>query len=186
MVSYGYARVSTDKQDTEAQRTALERAGCTVIVEEQASGRKARPALAALLDRLEPGDAVTVWKIDRLSRSAPDFYRIAAQITERGAQLRSLTEAIDTASPIGRAMLGLLAVFAQLEAEQVSERTRAGLAAAAARGRHGGRPRALTPALEKDIARKLAEGAGTETLARDYKVDPATIRRIRRRHVMFT
>lgn len=83
-------------------------------------------------------------------------------------------------------MLGLLAVFAQLEAEQVSERTRAGLAAAAARGRHGGRPRALPPALEKDIARKLAEGAGTETLARDYSVDPATIRRIRRRYAVAT
>lgn len=181
MTIYGYARVSTDRQDTEAQRAALEAAGCAEVVEEQASGRKARPALASLLERLTPGDVVTVWKIDRLTRSAPDFYRVAAEIAERGASLRSLTEAIDTGTPIGRAMLGLLAVFAQLEAEQTSERVKAGLAAAAARGRKAGRPRAVSPELEADIRAKLASGEAVEALARAYRMDPATVRRIRRR-----
>jgi DNA invertase Pin-like site-specific DNA recombinase len=178
---FGYARVSTDKQDTDAQRRALQAAGCVQIVEEQASGRKARPALAALLQRLEPGDVVTVWKIDRLSRNVPDFYRIAARITECGAELRSLTEAIDTAAPIGRAMLGILAVFAQLEAEHASERVRNGLRAARGRGKRLGRPRGVTPPIERDIAAKLASGAAVKTLARDYALDPSTVRRIRER-----
>lgn len=181
MTAYGYARVSTDKQATKAQRAALEAAGCAQIVEEQASGRKARPALTALLAGLQPGDSVTVWKIDRLSRSVPDFYRIAQQITEAGAQLRSITEAIDTATPAGRAVLGVLAVFAQLEAEHASERVRSGLKAAAARGKHPGRPRAVTPEIEGEIRAKLANGAAVEELARVYRIGPATVRRIRRR-----
>lgn len=178
---FGYARVSTDRQDTEAQRHALSIAGCTEIIEEQASGRKARPALTGLLSRVEAGDVVTVWKIDRLSRNVPDFYRIAAEITTRGAELRSLTEAIDTAAPIGRAMLGILAVFAQLEAEHASERVRNGLRAARGRGRRLGRPRSLTPPLERDVAAKLDGGAAVKALARDYGLDPSTIRRIRQR-----
>ncbi len=178
---FGYARVSTDRQDTEAQRRALQAAGCVEIIEEQASGRKARPALTALLARVEAGDVVTVWKIDRLSRNVPDFYRIAAEITTRGAELRSLTEAIDTAAPIGRAMLGILAVFAQLEAEHASERVRSGLRAAQARGKRLGRPRSVTPPLERDIAAKLAAGAAVKALARDYGLDPSTIRRVRQR-----
>jgi DNA invertase Pin-like site-specific DNA recombinase len=178
---FGYARVSTDKQDTDAQRRALDAAKCVEIIEEQASGRKIRPALDALLNRLEPGDMVTVWKIDRLSRNVADFYRIAAQVTERGAELRSLTEAIDTAAPIGRAMLGILAVFAQLEAEHASERVKSGLRAARGRGKQLGRPRSLTHPLERDIVAKLAEGSAVKALARDYGLDPSTVRRIRQR-----
>ena len=181
MTVYGYARVSTDKQDTEAQRRALEAAGCVEIVEEQASGRKARPALVALLGRLEPGDSVAVYKIDRLSRSVPDFYNVAAQITAAGAELRSLTEPIDTATPIGRAMLGILAIFAELEAEHASERVRSGLRAAKARGRKLGRPRAVSPELEAEIRAKLDAGAAVEELARVHRIGPATVRRIRLR-----
>jgi DNA invertase Pin-like site-specific DNA recombinase len=173
--------VSTDKQDTEAQRRALDAAGCAEIIEEQASGRKGRPALDTLLDGLKPGDVVTVWKIDRVSRNVADFYRIAARITESGAELRSLTEAIDTAAPIGRPMLGILAVFAQLEAEHASERVKNGLRAARGRGKRLGRPRRLTPPLERDIKAKLAEGTAVKALARDYGLDPSTVRRIRER-----
>lgn len=181
MTLYGYARVSTDRQDTDAQQRALEAAGCNEIVTEQASGRRARPALAGLLDRLQAGDVLTVWKIDRLSRSAPDFYRIAQQLTDRGTALRSLTEAFDTSTPIGRAMMGFLAIFAQLEAEHTTERVKAGLAAAKARGRVGGRPPALSPELEAEIRLKLADGAEVKTLARTYQVSAPTIRRIRQR-----
>lgn len=181
MTAYGYARVSTDKQDTDAQRRALEAAGCVEIVEEQASGRKARPALVALLGRLGPGDSVAVYKIDRLSRSVPDFYNVAAQITAAGAALRSLTEPIDTATAIGRAMLGILAIFAELEAEHASERVRSGLKAAKARGRKLGRPRAVSPELEAEIRAKLDAGAAVEELARVHRIGPATVRRIRQR-----
>ena len=175
---FGYARVSGDRLKTEAQRRALRAAGCMEIIEEQASGRKARPSLTALLARVEAGDVVTVWKIDRLSRNVPDFYRIAAEITTRGAELRSFTEAIDTAAPIDRATL---AVFAQLETEEASERVRNGLRAAQARGKRLGRPRSVTPPLERDIAAKLAAGAAVKALAGDYGLDPSTIRRVRRR-----
>ncbi len=102
---FGYARVSTDKQDTDAQRRALNAAGCVEIIEEQASGRKTRPALVALLDRLEPGDVVTVWKIDRVSRNVADFYRIAvAAMTkeeddEAVARTRNAMRAHETGLP---------------------------------------------------------------------------------------
>lgn len=88
---YGYVRVSTGRQDMgrDAQRRALETAGCAEIVEEQASGRKARPALAELVDRLAPGDVVTVFRFDRISRSVADFYAIGERISAHGASLRS-------------------------------------------------------------------------------------------------
>ena len=178
---FGYARISTDKQDTAAQRRALEAAGCVQIVEEQASGRGKRPALLALIDSLQAGDVLTVWKVDRLSRSVPDFYELAQRIEARGASLRSLTEAIDTGTPFGRAMLGVLAIFAQLEAETTSQRTRTGLEAARARGRVLGRRRKLSAEVEADIAAALAEGAPVKGLAKKHRVDAATIRRIRNR-----
>lgn len=178
-MNFGYARVSTDKQDTDAQRRALVAAGCGQIVEEQASGRGKRPALHDLIEGLQPGDVVTVWKIDRLSRSVPDFYELARRIELRGGALRSVTEAIDTGTPIGRAMVGLLAVFAQLEAETTSERVRQGLLAARARGRRLGRPHSLTQEVHADIAAALLRGEPVKSLARKHQVDPATIRRIR-------
>ena len=100
-----------------AQRRALESAGCTEIIEEQASGRKARPALAELVEKLGQGDTVTVFRFDRISRSVADFYAIGERIRERGASLRSLAEQFDTSTPMGRAMMGFAAIWAELEAE---------------------------------------------------------------------
>lgn len=178
---YGYARVSTDKQDTDAQRQALEAAGCGQVIEEQASGRKARPTLAALIAQLQAGDIVTVYKIDRLSRNVADFYAIARDIEDRGAAIRSLSDPIDTSTPIGRATLGLLAVFAQLEAETTAERVRHGLKAARDRGVTLGRKRSLSREAESRIRQLLAEGAQVKALAREYQIDPATVRRINAR-----
>lgn len=178
-MNYGYARVSTDKQDTDAQRQALQAAGCVQVVEEQASGRKARPALSALLDSLQASDVVTVYKIDRLSRSVPDFYSIARQIEHKGAHLRSLSDPIDTSTPAGRAMLGLLAVFAQLEAETTAERVKHGLSAARARGVTLGRRSKLSREAQARVRQLLAEGVEVKALAREYQVDPSTVRRIR-------
>jgi len=181
MTNFGYARVSTNKQDTDAQRRALTDAGCNEIIEEQASGRRARPALSQLLRRLQPGDVVTVWKINRIGRSVSDFYQITEQITAAGAELRSLSETFDTSTPIGRAMLGMLAVFAQFEVEQTSENIRGGLKAARARGKRLGRPPAVSAELEDEIRSKLAEGESASELARIYSIDERTVRRIRGR-----
>lgn len=180
---YGYARVSTDRQDTgsDAQRRALMAAGCTRIVEEKASGRKARPRLARLLGRLRPGDILTVYRFDRISRNVADFYAIGQKIAAKGAALRSLAENFDTGTAYGRAMMGFAAVWAQLEAETTSERVRNGLKAARARGRILGRRRALPPDTEAKVIRALANGAKVRALARIHGVSPATIRRVRSR-----
>lgn len=176
---YGYVRVSTDRQDggSDTQRRALLTAGCHKIIEEMASGRKPRPALARLVRRLAPGDVLTVTRYDRISRSVADFYRIGQQISARGATLRSLAEQFDTGTPVGKAMMGIAAVWAQLEAETTSERVRAGLAAARARGKRLGRPPRLS---EKDVGQivmAVTDGLGTRATARLYGVSPSTIRR---------
>lgn len=128
MTSYGYVRVSTDRQDSgsDAQRRALEQAGCTEIIEERASGRKVRPMLAKLVDQLAAGDTLTVYRFDRISRSVSDFYAIGEKIAAQGAGLRSVAESFDTATPMGRAMMGFAAIWAELEAD-----TRAGMKARA-------------------------------------------------------
>jgi DNA invertase Pin-like site-specific DNA recombinase len=110
----GYARVSkTGDQDTAAQVGALKAAGCTRIYEERASGgRWDRPELHRLLDHLRPGDALVVWKLDRLSRSLKDLLHILEKIDAASANFRSLTEAIDTSGPAGRMMMQMLGCFA--------------------------------------------------------------------------
>ncbi len=180
---YGYVRVSTGRQDMgrDAQRRALETAGCTEIIEEQASGRKARPALAELVDKLDQGDMVTVFRFDRISRSVADFYAIGERIRERGASLRSLAEQFDTSTPMGRAMMGFAAIWAELEAETTRERVNNGLAAARARGKLLGRRRAIDAMTAAKIKRRLDAGEPGKELAREYRVSPRTIRRIRER-----
>ena len=180
---YGYVRVSTERQDSgsDAQRRALDAAGCDSIIEEQASGRKARPMLAALVDRLEPGDVLTVYRFDRISRSVADFYAIGERIRERGASLRSLAEQFDTSTPIGRAMMGFAAIWAELEADTTRERVNNGLVAARARGKLLGRRRAIDAVTAAKIKRRLDAGEPGKELAREYRVSPRTIRRIRDR-----
>ena len=128
----GYARVSkADDQDTAAQVSALKAAGCTRVYEEKASGgRWDRPELHRLLDHLREGDALVVWKLDRLSRSLKDLLHILEKIDAAGATFRSLTEAVDTTGPAGRMMMQMLGSFAEFERAMVRERTRAGLKAA--------------------------------------------------------
>ena len=120
----GYARVSTDDQDTAAQVTALKEAGCERIFREMASGgRWDRPQLHRLLDQLRPGDVVVVWKLDRLSRSLRDVLMIMDRLGETGAGFRSLTEAIDTTTPAGRMMMQMVGAFAEFERAMLRERT---------------------------------------------------------------
>lgn len=181
--NYGYVRVSTGRQDMgrDAQRRALEAAGCNEIVEEQASGRKARPTLVDLVEKLQPGDQVTVYRFDRISRSVADFYAIGERIRERGANLRSLAEQFDTSTPMGRAMMGFAAIWAELEAETTRERVMNGLSAARARGQMLGRRRAIDAVTSAKIKRRLDAGEPGKELAREYRVSPRTIRRIRER-----
>src|SRR5690242_21918999 len=141
----GYAPVSkADDQDTAAQVSALKEAGCTRVYEEKASGgRWDRPELHRLLDHLRAGDVVVVWKLDRLSRSLKDLLHIMEKIGEAGAGFRSLTEHIDTTTPAGRMMMQMVGAFAEFERAMIRERTSAGLAAARAEGRIGGRRKKL-------------------------------------------
>jgi DNA invertase Pin-like site-specific DNA recombinase len=136
----GYARVSTDEQDTTAQVAALKAAGCERIYREKASGgRWDRPELHRLLDELRKSDVLVVWKLDRLSRSLRDVLTIMERLGETETGFRSLTEAIDTTTPAGRMMMQMVGAFAEFERAMLKERTKAGLGAAREEGRVGGR-----------------------------------------------
>lgn len=155
MALLGYARVSTQGQDLEPQLQALRGAGCTAIFEEKASGTsRARPELARLLDRLRRGDTLVVVRIDRLARSLAHLLQVIERIREAGAHFRSLGDPIDTAGPTGMLVLQIMGAIAQFERALVVERTKAGLAAARARGRVGGNPglRARDPAVLGKLA----------------------------------
>lgn len=143
----GYARVSTLQQDESLQRDALQAAGCQRIYVDKASGKlESRPELDELLAHVRPGDTVVVWRLDRLGRSLRHLLETVSGLEQRGVGFVSLTEAIDTSTPGGRLVFHVCASLAQFEADLIRERTMAGLAAARARGRVGGRPTVWTPA----------------------------------------
>ncbi len=140
----GYARVSTDDQNLDMQRDALQKAGCDRILEDTMSGAKAaRPGLAAALDYVRRGDTLTVWRLDRLGRSLKDLIQLVGELDERGIGLRSLHESIDTTSSSGKLTFHIFGALAEFERNLIRDRTHAGLKAARARGRKGGRPKAL-------------------------------------------
>ena len=151
----GYARVSTEDQRLDLQHDALARAGCPRTFEDRASGARAdRPGLAAALSHLRRGDTLVVWRLDRLGRTTHQLVGLLERFERDGIRLRSLQDGIDPASVMGRAMLQIGAVFAEMERNLLRERTRAGLVAARARGRRGGRkPRLSADGL--DTARRL-------------------------------
>ena len=142
----GYARVSTEDQHLDLQRDALAKAGCGKTFEDKKSGAKAdRPGLVAALEYARSGDQLVVWRLDRLGRSLSDLIALVRQMDETGVQLRSLTEGIDTSTINGKLTFHLFAALAEFERALVRERTRAGLEAARARGRMGGRKHRLSP-----------------------------------------
>ncbi len=143
----GYARVSTLQQDEALQRDALQAAGCDRIFVDKASGKlESRPALDALLDQARPGDTVVVWRLDRLGRSLRHLIETVGQLEHQGVAFVSLTENIDTSTPGGKLVFHLFGALAEFERDLIRERTEAGLAAARARGRVGGRPTVWTEA----------------------------------------
>lgn len=156
MAHIGYGRVSTLDQSLDLQTDALTKAGCIKIFEEKVSGKNDdRLELAKALDYLREGDALVVYKLDRLARSTKKLIELSELLEQRGIELISIRDNIDTTTAVGRAMFKMLAVIAELERDIISERTMAGLEAARARGRLGGRPR--TDKKKLDQAVKLYE-----------------------------
>lgn len=141
----GYARVSTQDQDPALQLDALSRVRCEKVFTEKASGaQRERPRLAEALDYMRAGDTLVIWKLDRLARSLQQLIETVEALSARDIGLRSLTEAIDTTTPGGRLIFHIFGALAEFERGVIRERTRAGLDAARARGRVGGRPPALS------------------------------------------
>ena len=177
---FGYARVSTQDQDTEAQIAALEASGCELIFHEKASGgRWDRPELHRLLGQLRKGDVIVVWRLDRLSRSLKDVLTLMEQVEQAGAGFNSLTEAIDTTSPGGRMMMQIIGSFAEFERAMLRARTRSGLDAARQQGRIGGRRSKLKAHQQQEIIQLVSTGQKTAAdAARLFNVHPATVSRI--------
>jgi DNA invertase Pin-like site-specific DNA recombinase len=155
----GYARVSTIDQDPALQLDALASAGCTKVFEDRASGARAdRAGLRSALDYVRDGDVLIVWKLDRLGRSLPHLIETVTTLEKHGVGFRSLTEAIDTTTPGGRLVFHLFGALGQFERDLIRERTRAGLQAAAARGRRGGRLPVVTEEKLKQARKLIAKG----------------------------
>src|SRR5215472_4574402 len=162
----GYARVSTNDQETATQVAALKAAGCERIYREKASGgRWDRPELHRLLDQLRKRDVLVVWKLDRLSRSLRYVLTIMERIAQAEAGFRSLTEAIDTTTPAGRMLMQMVGSFAEFERAMIRERTQAGLAIARAAGRTGGRRPKLGPQQQAAIVEMVRSGRQTQAAA---------------------
>jgi len=141
----GYARVSTKEQNLSLQLDALQQEGCERIFQEKISGAKAdRPELKAMIKQLREGDVIVTWKLDRLGRSLRDLINLMNEIQEKGAGIKSLNDAIDTTTPQGKLTFHLFAALSEFERDIIRERTKAGLEAARARGRKGGRPKGLS------------------------------------------
>lgn len=180
----GYARVSTQEQDTQAQIVALKATGCELIFQEKAlGGRWDRPELHRLLGQLSKGDVVVVWKLDRLSRSLKDLLLTLEKIETAGADFQSLTEAIDTATPAGRMMMQIVGSFAEFERAMLRERTKNGLEVARKDGRVGGRRPKLTAQQQREIVALVTSGQKTGAdAARLFRVHPSTVVRLLAKH----
>jgi DNA invertase Pin-like site-specific DNA recombinase len=181
----GYARISASDQDIAAERAALKAAGCEVVFHEKASGgRWDRPELHRVLDQLNKGDVVVVWKLDRLSRSLHDVLIIMERIQDKKAGFRSLIESIDTTTPAGRMMMQMVASFTEFERGMLKERTRIGLDSARKDGRIGGRRPKLKARQQEEILRMVTKGKKTAAdAARLFGVHRATVTRLLQRRL---
>ncbi len=176
----GYARVSTGEQILDLQLDALSKAGCGKVFTETASGAKAdRPILEDVLAYLRPGDTLIVWRLDRLGRSLQHLIETVASLRDRGIGFRSLTEQIDTTTPGGKLIFHVFGALAEFERDLIQERTHAGLAAARARGRTGGRPKKLTNPKQLALAQALYDGDQSDvaTICQTLGISRATLYR---------
>ena len=176
----GYARVSTEQQETEAQLPELRKAGCKRIYEEIiGGGTMDRPELEKCLERLEKGDTLVVWRLDRLGRSIRDLLQIVDRLDKSGINFVSLKERFDTSTAAGRLVFHFFAALTQFEKELIRERTMAGLSSARARGRLGGRKKLLTTQQTRVVKTMWDSREHTRhEIAAHFTVSVATIDRV--------
>lgn len=178
-ILFGYARVSTEDQNLALQTDALLGAGVEEgrIFSDKASGGSlaGRPGFAAAFKALRAGDTLVVWKLDRLGRNLAELIQTVQRIQEKGAHFRCLTQPIDTASPMGMLIFHIFGAMAQFERELIRERTLAGLAAAKARGRVGGRRTVLSEEVQAQARQMLAAGVPMREIAKRLKVSKTTL-----------
>jgi DNA invertase Pin-like site-specific DNA recombinase len=176
----GYARVSTGDQTLDLQKDALAAAACGQVFTDVTSGAKSsRPGLDAALAYVRAGDTIAVWRLDRLGRSLPHLIETVSGLEARGVGFRSLTESIDTTTSGGKLIFHIFASLAEFERALIQERTNAGLAAARARGRMGGRPKKLTPK-QIELARRMHADRQTDvaTICQTLGITKSTLYRI--------
>jgi DNA invertase Pin-like site-specific DNA recombinase len=178
-MKYGYARVSTDDQNPALQLAALRRAGCKIVFKDEgiSGATTKRPALLRCLKALQPGDTLTVWKLDRLGRSLRDLIAMLDELKRRGVKVHSLTEAIDTTIPTGRALWQMIGVLAELERSLIVERTQAGMQEARRRGVKFGRRKKLSQAQVGKARKLINAGERVEDVANLWNVGRATLYR---------
>lgn len=178
----GYVRVSTGRQDEQLQHDKLDDANVMKrnrYVDHGVSGLKtSRPGLDALLADVQPADTIVVYKLDRLGRSTAHVAALIEDLTQRGIFIESIADGLNSSTSTGRAMLQMLAIFAQMEREFISERTVAGLASARAQGRVGGRPKALDPKRTKQVQTLRDGGVHPMDIAKTLGISVATVYRL--------
>lgn len=176
----GYARVSTSHQTLDQQIDALTAAGCKredIYTDKMSGRRDDRPGLTALLDYARDGDTIVVWRLDRLGRSMAHVLRTVEQLQQRQIRLTSISDGIDSATSTGRMMIGILASLAEYERELINERAAAAREAARARGKHTGRPKALT-ADQVALAQRMRDSEeSVATIMQALGVSRATVYR---------
>ena len=174
----GYARVSTSEQNLELQMHALEEAGCEKCYHDQLSGARAnRPGLQAALNDLRRNDTLVVWKLDRLGRTVKGLIELVSQLHDKGSHFKSITDNIDTSTTAGRFFFHVMASLAQMERELMAERTKAGLAAAKAKGRVGGRKRKMTQSKIESAKQLLSSGTLPKDVAQNLGISVPTLYR---------
>lgn len=179
----GYTRVSTENQNLDIQRQAIENYALAqkldyIIYEEKISSRKKeRPELHHALKAAARGDRFIVYKLDRLARSTKELYEITEKLKERGIDFVSINDSFDTSTPAGKAMFGMLAVFAEFERDIIHQRTKAGLEAARKRGKFGGRP-AIEESKKRQIRKLFESGESAADIAKEFKIGRSTVYKI--------
>jgi len=174
----GYARVSTLDQNLDLQLSALEEAGCEKLYQDQISGTKAnRPGLSMALEVLRKNDTLVVWKLDRLGRTVKGLIDLVNFLHQKEIHFKSITDNVDTSTPAGRFFFHVMASLAQMERELLAERTKAGLAAAKAKGRVGGRKRKMTQSKIESAKQLLSSGTLPKDVAQNLGISVPTLYR---------
>ena len=172
----GYARVSTGDQNLDMQQDALTGADCTQLFSDRITGAaQVKESLASALSYIRPGDTLMVWKLDRLGRTVKGLIELVEQLKVKGVEFRSLTDGIDTSTSAGRFFFHVMAAMAEMERELIKERTKAGLSAAKARGRKGGRKAKMNLYKIGSARQLLASGTVATNVAKNLGVSRATL-----------